>query len=208
MREVVVEAAASAASELNQRPSVVALQVTDVQQMAAMAEPDLLRSLQLLPGVQAASDFSSGLYVRGGGPDQTGILLDQMRLYNPSHAFGFFSTFNPDAIKDVTFYKGAYPAQYGGSLSAILDVQNRAGNRRNFSTSGGVSLISSRLMSEGPLGQGSWMVAGRRTYIDPVLAGGAADHRRTRWARVLVLRCQRQGQYPTQSQRQLHAQRI
>ena len=169
MGEVVVEAAASAASELNQRPSVIALQVTDVQQMAAMAEPDLLRSLQLLPGVQAASDFSSGLYVRGGGPDQTGILLDQMRLYNPSHAFGFFSTFNPDAIKDVTFYKGAYPAQYGGSLSAVLDVQNRAGNRRNVSTSGGVSLISSRLMSEGPLGQGSWMVAGRRTYIDPVL---------------------------------------
>ena len=169
MGEVVVEAAATATSEVNQRPSVVALQVTDVQQMAAMAEPDLLRSLQLLPGVQSASDFSSGLYVRGGGPDQTGILLDQMRLYNPSHAFGFFSTFNPDAIKDVTFYKGAYPAQYGGSLSAILDVQNRDGNRRNFSTSGGVSLISSRLMSEGPLGQGSWMVAGRRTYIDPVL---------------------------------------
>ena len=169
MVEVVVEAAATATSEVNQRPSVVALQVTDVQQMAAMAEPDLLRSLQLLPGVQSASDFSSGLYVRGGGPDQTGILLDQMRLYNPSHAFGFFSTFNPDAIKDVTFYKGAYPAQYGGSLSAILDVQNRDGNRRNFSTSGGVSLISSRLMSEGPLGQGSWMVAGRRTYIDPVL---------------------------------------
>ena len=169
MVEVVVEAEVTATSEVNQRPSVVALQVTDVQQMAAMAEPDLLRSLQLLPGVQSASDFSSGLYVRGGGPDQTGILLDQMRLYNPSHAFGFFSTFNPDAIKDVTFYKGAYPAQYGGSLSAILDVQNRDGNRRNFSTSGGVSLISSRLMSEGPLGQGSWMVAGRRTYIDPVL---------------------------------------
>ena len=170
MGEVVVEAEATAVeSEVNQRPSVVALQVTDVQQMAAMAEPDLLRSLQLLPGVQAASDFSSGLYVRGGGPDQTGILLDQIRLYNPSHAFGFFSTFNPDAIKDVTFYKGAYPAQYGGSLSAVLDVQNRDGNRRNFSTSGGVSLISSRLMSEGPLGQGSWMVAGRRTYIDPVL---------------------------------------
>ena len=169
MVEVVVEAEATTTSEVNQRPSVVALQVTDVQQMAAMAEPDLLRSLQLLPGVQSASDFSSGLYVRGGGPDQTGILLDQMRLYNPSHAFGFFSTFNPDAIKDVTFYKGAYPAQYGGSLSAILDVQNRDGNRRNFSTSGGVSLISSRLMSEGPLGQGSWMVAGRRTYIDPVL---------------------------------------
>lgn len=170
MGEVVVEAEATATeSEVNQRPSVVAVPVADLQQMAAMAEPDLLRSLQLLPGVQAASDFSSGLYVRGGGPDQTAILLDQMRLYNPSHAFGFFSTFNPDAIKNVTLYKGTYPAQYGGSLSAILDVQNRDGNRRNFSTRGGVSLITSRLMSEGPLGQGSWMVAGRRTYIDPVL---------------------------------------
>ncbi len=169
MGEVVVEAEAAAVeSEVNQRPSVVALPAKDLQQMAAMVEPDLLRSLQLLPGVQAASDLSSGLYVRGGGPDQTGILLDQMRLYNPSHAFGFFSTFNPDAIKDVAFYKGVYPAQYGGSLSAILDVQNRDGNRRNASTKGGVSLISSRLMSEGPLGQGSWMVAGRRTYLDPM----------------------------------------
>jgi len=168
--EVVVEAEATATeSDVNQRPSVVAMPVADLQQMAAMAEPDLLRSLQLLPGVQAASDFSSGLYVRGGGPDQTAILLDQMRLYNPSHAFGFFSTFNPDAIKNVTLYKGTYPAQYGGSLSAVLDVQNRDGNRRDFSTRGGVSLITSRLMSEGPLGQGSWMVAGRRTYIDPVL---------------------------------------
>lgn len=168
--EVVVEAEATAVeSDVNQRPSVVAMPVADLQQMAAMAEPDLLRSLQLLPGVQAASDFSSGLYVRGGGPDQTAILLDQMRLYNPSHAFGFFSTFNPDAIKNVTLYKGTYPAQYGGSLSAVLDVQNRDGNRRDFSTRGGVSLITSRLMSEGPLGQGSWMVAGRRTYIDPVL---------------------------------------
>ncbi|MCY3760017.1 MAG: TonB-dependent receptor, partial [Gemmatimonadetes bacterium] len=81
----------------------------------------------------------------------------------------FFSTFNPDAIKDVTFYKGAYPARYGGNLGAVLDVQNRDGNRRRFSNSGGVSLISSRFMSEGPLGRGSWMAAGRRTYIDPAL---------------------------------------
>ena len=170
MEAVVVEAAADRAeNELSRQSSVVVLPMKSLQKMPAMGEPDLLRSLQLLPGVQTASDYSSGLYVRGGGPDQTGILLDQVRLYNPSHAFGFFSTFNPDAIKDVTFYKGAYPAQYGGSLGAILDVQNRDGNRRRFSNSGGVSLISSRLMSEGPLGRGSWMVAGRRTYIDPAL---------------------------------------
>ena len=170
MEVVVVEAAADPVeNELSRQSSVVVLPMKSLQQMPAMGEPDLLRSLQLLPGVQAASDFSSGLYVRGGGPDQTGILLDQVRLYNPSHAFGFFSTFNPDAIKDVTFYKGAYPAQYGGNLGAILDVQNRDGNRRRFSNSGGVSLISSRFMSAGPLGRGSWMVAGRRTYIDPAL---------------------------------------
>ena len=124
--EVIVEAEANPVkNELSQQPSVVALKMQTLQRMPAMAEPDLLRSLQLLPGVQTASDFSSGLYVRGGGPDQTGIRLDQVRLYNPSHAFGFFSTFNPDAIKDVTFYKGAYPAQYGGNLGAVLDVQNR-----------------------------------------------------------------------------------
>jgi hypothetical protein len=178
LQEVVVTAAANPLeNERSRQASVVALKMKRLQQMPAMGEPDLLRSLQLLPGVQTASDFSSGLYVRGGGPDQTGILLDQIRLYNPSHAFGLFSTFNPEAIKDVTFYKGAYPAQYGGNLGAVLDVQNRDGNRRDFSTSGGVSLISSRLMSEGPLGQGSWMVAGRRTYIDPVLRliRGAVD---------------------------------
>jgi hypothetical protein len=176
MNEVLVEADASK-DELRQLTSVVAIPMQSVKRMPAMGEPDLMRSLQLLPGVQTASDLSSGLYVRGGGPDQTGIYLDQVRLYNPSHAFGFFSTFNPDAIKDVTFYKGAYPARYGGSLGAILDVQNRDGNRKEFSTSGGVSLISSRLMSEGPLGEGSWMVAGRRTYIDPVLKAiqGASD---------------------------------
>jgi len=170
MKGVVVEAESGRVEEeLRQLTSVVSLPIRDVKQMAAMAEPDLMRSLHLLPGVQSASDFSSGLYVRGGGPDQTGIFLDQMRLYNPSHAFGFFSTFNPEAIKDVTFYKGAYPARYGGSLGAVLDVQNRDGNRNDFSTSGGVSLVSSRLMTEGPVGNGSWMVAGRRTYIDPLL---------------------------------------
>ena len=167
--EVVVSAETEELEDLRHLTSVVTVPVRSILQMPATGEPDLLRSLHLLPGVQAASDFSSGLYVRGGGPDQTGILLDQMRLFNPSHAFGLFSTFNPDAIKDVTFYKGAYPSNYGGSLGAFLDVQNRDGNRNEFATSGGVSLISCRLTTEGPLGNGSWMLAGRRTYIDPVL---------------------------------------
>ena len=138
--------------------------------MPAIGEADLLRSLQLLPGIQSASDVSSGLYVRGGGPDQTAILLDNIPLYNPSHLFGFFSTFNPDAIKDVQLYKGAYPAAYGRTLGAVLDVSNREGNRQRFSGRGGVSLIASRLLAEGPVGQGSWMMAGRRTYLEPVLS--------------------------------------
>jgi len=149
--------------------SVTVLQAKTIERLPSVGEPDLLRSLQLLPGVQSASDISSGLYVRGGGPDQTRILLDQVPLYNPAHAFGFFSTFNPDAIKDVTFYKGAYPAQYGGNLGAVLDVQNREGNRREFSGKGAISLISGRLMLEGPIEEGSWTIAGRRTYLDPVL---------------------------------------
>ena len=91
-------------------------------------------------------------------------------LYNPSHLFGFFSTFNPDAIKDVQLYKGAYPAAYGRTLGAVLDVSNREGNRQRFSGRGGISLIASRLLAEGPMGQGSWMMAGRRTYLEPVLS--------------------------------------
>jgi len=168
--EVVVEAERSEELEQATQSSFIALQVEPLQQMPAVGEADLLRSLQLLPGIQSASDFSSGLYVRGGGPDQTAILLDHIPLYNPSHLFGFFSTFNPDAIKDVQLYKGAYPAAYGRTLGAVLDVSNREGNRQRFSGRGGISLIASRLLAEGPVGQGSWMMAGRRTYLEPVLS--------------------------------------
>ena len=148
----------------------ISLRVKPLQQMPALGEADLLRGLQLLPGVQAVADISSGLYVRGGGPDQTAILLDQIPLYNPSHMFGLFSTFNPDAIKKIDLYKGAYPALYGRTLGAVLDVSNREGNRKRTSGRGGVSLISGRLLTEGPVGQGSWMLAGRRTYLDGVFS--------------------------------------
>ena len=168
--EVVVEAERREELEQATQSSFIALQVEPLQQMPAIGEADLLRSLQLLPGIQAASDISSGLYVRGGGPDQTAILLDHIPLYNPSHLFGFFSTFNPDAIKDVQLYKGAYPAKYGRTLGAVLDVSNREGNRQRFSGRGGISLIASRLLAEGPVGQGSWMMAGRRTYLEPILS--------------------------------------
>ena len=170
LEEIVIEAERSEELEQATQSSFIALQVEPLQQMPAVGEADLLRSLQLLPGIQSASDISSGLYVRGGGPDQTAILLDHIPLYNPSHLFGFFSTFNPDAIKDVQLYKGAYPAAYGRTLGAVLDVSNREGNRQRFSGRGGISLIASRLLAEGPVGQGSWMMAGRRTYLEPVLS--------------------------------------
>ena len=157
-------------NDLAPQTSFVELQIENIQQLPAVGEPDLLRSLQLLPGIQTASDISSGLYIRGGGPDQNLILLDQVPLYNPTHAFGFFSTFNPDAIKEASLYKGAYPATYSGNLGAVLDVTNREGNHKNFSGRGGVSLISGRLLTEGPIGNGAWMLSGRRTYLDPVLS--------------------------------------
>ena len=152
------------------QPGFVALQAAVLQELPAIGETDLLRSLQLLPGIQASSDISSSLYVRGGGPDQTQILLDQIPLYNPSHAFGFFSIFNPEAIKDMRLHKSAYPASYGGNLGAVLDVTNRDGNRNELHGSGGISLISMRTMIEGPLANGSFMVSGRRTYLEPILA--------------------------------------
>ena len=148
----------------------ISLRAKPVQQLPALGEADLLRGLQLLPGVQAVADISSGLYVRGGDPGQTAILLDDTPLYNPSHLFGLFSAFNPDAIREVDLYKGAYPAAYGRTLGAVLDVSNREGNRKRTSGRGGVSLISGRLLTEGPIGQGSWILAGRRTYLEPVLS--------------------------------------
>ena len=172
--EIVVEADRDEEDSIVQT-GFIALPTERIQELPSFGETDILRSLPLLPGIQAASDISSGLYIRGGSPDQTLILLDQIPLYNPSHAFGFFSTFNADAIKDMSLYKGAYPAQYGGRLGAVLDVRNRDGNRKKFEGTGGISLISGRLMLEGPTRNGSWMVSGRRTYLDPLLSAIRTD---------------------------------
>ena len=167
--EIVVEASRDEEEERVQT-GFITLSSEKIQELPSFGATDILRSLPLLPGIQAASDISSGLYIRGGSPDQTLILLDQIPLYNPSHAFGFFSTFNADAIKDISLHKGAYPAQYGGRLGSVLDVRNRDGNRKTFEGTGGISLISARLMLEGPTKNGSWMVSGRRTYLDPLLS--------------------------------------
>lgn len=154
----------------NVQTSRVVVQARDLASMPAIGETDVFRALQLIPGVKAASDISSGLYIRGGGPDQNLILLDGTVLYNPSHLFGFFSTFNNDAVKDIELFKGGFPAEYGGRLSAVLNVTNKDGDRVSTRGKGSVSLISSRLTVEGPLGNGSWFLSGRRTYLDRIVA--------------------------------------
>lgn len=144
-----------------------------IKALPSIGDPDPIRSLQLLPGVQAASDISSGLYIRGGGPDQTLITLDGVPIYNPTHAFGFFSTFNADAIDGVTLYKGAYPAEYGGRLGAVVDVRSRDPKSPEIKGQAGLSTITGRLLVEGPLGEegrrGGWTVSGRRTFLEPFL---------------------------------------
>lgn len=152
------------------QPAVVDLQIDQLENVPAIGETDPIRSLQLLPGVQAASDISSGLYIRGGGPDQTLILLDDVTVYNPTHAFGFFSTFNADAIDGVTLYKGAYPAEHGGRLGAVVDVDSRTPRASQITGRASVSTISARLALEGPLGGNRWLVNGRRTYLEPILS--------------------------------------
>ena len=135
---------------------------------AIFGEVDILKSIQLLPGVQSAGEGSAGFYVRGGGPDQNLILLDGANVYNSSHLFGFFSVFNADAIKDVKLIKGGMPANYGGRLSSVLDISMKEGNMKNFKVQGGIGLISSRLTLEGPIKKdtSSFIISGRRTYID------------------------------------------
>jgi hypothetical protein len=134
-------------------------------------ERDVLKTIQLLPGVKTVGEGNGGLYVRGGGTDQNLIQLDEAVVYNAYHLLGFFSTFNSDAIKDVTLYKGTAPAQFGGRASSVLDVIMNDGNNQEFHVGGGIGLIASRLYAEGPIekGKGSFLVSARRTYADAIL---------------------------------------
>jgi hypothetical protein len=133
-----------------------------------LGEKDILKTIQLLPGVTPAGEGNAGFYVRGGGVDQNLILLDEAPVYNPSHLLGFFSTFNSDAIKDITLYKGGFPAEYGGRLSSVVDIKMNEGNNKEYHISGGIGIIASRLAVEGPIfkNKGSFMIAARRTYAD------------------------------------------
>ncbi|WP_162427358.1 TonB-dependent receptor [Pontibacter pudoricolor] len=173
-----------------QEVTVTAEKVTDLQQAnrlsmrsselkqlpRLMGEADLIKALQLMPGVQAGREGSSDFIVRGGSPDQNLILLDGVPVYNVAHLLGMFSVFNPDAIKSVDAIKGGFPAPYGGRLSSVVDVQLKEGNNQQFSGEGAVGLISSKLMLEGPIGneKTSFLVAARRTYLDVLAAAAAA----------------------------------
>jgi Carboxypeptidase regulatory-like domain/TonB-dependent Receptor Plug Domain len=176
LEELVVVGSASD-NETDLQTGYVNLDAEFLDTVPAIVEPDPLRALQILPGVQAASDISSGLYIRGGGPDQTLVLMDGVTVYNPTHAFGFFSTFSNDVVDDVSLYKGAYPAAYGGRLAAVLDVNMKEADAEEFGGKAGVSIISARLFLEGKLGPDHWQISGRRSYLDPILdAAGTEDN--------------------------------
>lgn len=136
-----------------------------------LGERDILKTIQLLPGIKSAGEGNSGFYVRGGAVDQNLLLLDEAPVYNASHLLGFFSTFNSDAVKDMTIYKGGMPAQYGGRLSSVVDIKMNDGNNQDYNVSGGVGLISAKLNVEGPIqkDRSSFLLTGRRTYADMFL---------------------------------------
>jgi len=150
LEEVVIVSESEDDNITNSEISVVNIDVKDIKKIPVIfGEQDVLKTLQLQPGVSASSEGSSGFFVRGGDADQNLILLDEAPVYNASHLLGFFSVFNSDALKDVKLYKGGIPAQYGGRASSVMDVRMRNGNMKQWEGSGGIGLISSRLTVEG-----------------------------------------------------------
>jgi len=146
---------------------ILKLPIEDIKKLPALlGEVDVLKALQLLPGVLSATEGNTGFYVRGGGPDQNLVLLDEAVVYNSGHVLGFFSVFNSDAIKNTTLVKGGMPANYGGRLSSVVDIQMKEGNDKAYSVEGGIGLVSSRLTVQGPIAKEktSFIVSGRRTY--------------------------------------------
>lgn len=172
LEEVVVSAEAANANVTKTEMSVAKLSPKEVEAVPVIfGEKDIIKMVQLLPGVKTSGEGGSGFSVRGGGLDQNLILLDEAPVYNASHLLGFFSVFNSDAIKDVTLYKGGMPAEYGGRASSVMDVVMKDGNSKRFGASGGIGLISSKLTLEAPIvkDKGSFIISGRRTYADVFL---------------------------------------
>ena len=181
LAEVKVEAEKTGENVQSTQMSSVQLDIIQIKKLPAfMGEVDILKTIQLIPGVKSAGDGNSGFYVRGGGPDQNLILLDEATVYNASHLMGFFSVFNGDAIKNVNLIKGGMPAKYGGRLSSVLDISMKEGNSKKIQVDGGIGVIASRLTIQGPIkkDKASFIISGRRTYIDvlskPFFAPGSA----------------------------------
>lgn len=167
--EVIITGAKKNQNVESLQMSMEKVQVKMIKKLPSfMGEVDIIKSITLLPGIQNGGEGSSGLYVRGGGPDENLMLLDEAPVYNASHLLGFFSVFNSDAINDVQVYKGGIPAEYGGKASSVVDIRMKDGNSQQLGMSGGIGNISSRLTVEGPIIKDKWsfIVSGRRTYAD------------------------------------------
>jgi hypothetical protein len=172
LKEVVVESSRKNDNLTKAQMGTETINMSAISKVPVIfGEKDLLKTIQLLPGVKSAGEGNSGFFVRGGGADQNLILLDEAPVYNATHLLGFFSTFNSDAIKDATIIKGNSPSQYGGRLSSVLDVKMKEGNNQNYTVNGGIGLISSKVSIEGPLqkNKSSFILSGRRTYADVFL---------------------------------------
>lgn len=168
-KEVIITGEKESKNVTSSEMGAVRLSMEEIKALPAfLGEVDILKTIQLLPGVKSAGDGNTGFYVRGGGPDQNLILLDEAVVYNASHLLGFFSVFNGDAVKDVNLIKGGMPAQYGGRLSSVLDISMKEGNDQAYHVEGGIGIISSRLTVQGPIKKdtSSFILSGRRTYID------------------------------------------
>ena len=172
LREVVVESSRKNDNLTKAQMGTETINMSAISKVPVIfGEKDLLKTIQLLPGVKSAGEGNSGFFVRGGGADQNLILLDEAPVYNATHLLGFFSTFNSDAIKDATIIKGNSGSQYGGRLSSVLDVKMKEGNNQDYTVNGGLGLISSKVSIEGPLqkNKSSFILSGRRTYADMFL---------------------------------------
>ena len=171
MEEIVVSGERSDKNVTGTQMGTVSMDVEQIKTLPQfMGEVDVMKAIQLIPGVKSSGDGQTGFYVRGGGPDQNLVLLDEAVVYNASHLMGFFSVFNGDAIKNLTLVKGGIPAQYGNRLSSVLDIQMKEGNNQRFQVDGGIGLISSRLTLQGPIikDTSSFIISARRTYIDVI----------------------------------------
>jgi len=171
LQEIVISSGKTSRIQESTQMSAVNVPIAQIKSLPAfLGEVDVLKVLQLMPGVQSGTEGSSGLYVRGGGPDQNLFLLDGVPVYNISHLFGFFSVFNADAINNVELIKGGFPARYGGRVSSVIDISLKEGNMQKFHGDFSLGIVSSKLTLEGPVikDKTSFIVSGRRTYIDAV----------------------------------------